>query len=56
MTFTTETGKSIERAFLDFFKNHNISVYKANNNADGYSKLSIPESQFNESIEKTPCN
>ncbi len=47
---------NIERTFLDFFKDYNISLYKANEDITNWSKLTIPESPVQLAPDETPCN
>ncbi len=51
-----ETANNIERSFLDSFKNHNISLSKANEDLTNWSKLTIPESSIDIGVTETPCN
>lgn len=46
-----------EKAFLEAFKDFNISLYKANSNLDNWSKITVPEFTVNASgVSETPCN
>ena len=50
--YDSDTNK--ERAFLKYFKNFGISIYKANQSVSNWSKLSLNES--NNLIVSEPCN
>jgi hypothetical protein len=44
-----------EKIFLEYFNNHNISLYEANNDYSNWSKLSLSNNPL-QPIDKTPCN
>jgi len=50
-----DNSDNYERIFLESFKNHNISLYKANEDISNWSKLTIPESVVDMSVNKVPC-
>lgn len=54
-------GKTVqnqqEKAFLENFKDFNLSLFKANDNIDNWSEIKIPTFTLNTSgIEEIPCN
>ena len=51
--FNNETN--YERMFLEYFADHNISMYKANEDLTDWSKLSLSGSSI-QSITEIPCN
>ncbi|WP_299673038.1 hypothetical protein [uncultured Polaribacter sp.] len=46
-----------EKAFLENFKDFNLSLFKANDNIDNWSEINIPTFTINTSgVKETPCN
>jgi hypothetical protein len=48
-------NQELEQLFLENFANHGISLYKANDELDNWSKLTLSGNQFIP-VTKTPCN
>ena len=52
-----DSDSNSERAFLQFFKDYNISLYKADETGNSFNKLTLADPNSNtSSVNQTPCS